>query len=78
MTAETIDLDQLRDREWMSERIGKSVDWIAHNMGKVPHIRVGKTPFFTERLAREFLEAATVRPSSGQTERSRMARRRSR
>lgn len=72
------DLDALHDRAWMASRILKSEDWIAHNMGKVPHIRIGMTPYFTERLAREFLEASTVRPASGQTERSRRAVRRSR
>lgn len=72
------DLDELRSREWMAERIKKSPDWIAHNMRKVPHVRIGKTAYFTERLAREFLEAATVRPASGQTERSRRAARRPR
>ncbi len=71
----TQDLDALHNRAWMAQRIGKSTDWIAHNMGKVPHIRVGQTPFFTERLAREFLEAATIRPASGQSARSRSARR---
>lgn len=69
------DLDALRDRAWMAQRIQKSVDWIDHNIRKVPHIRIGGSVFFTERLAREFIEAATVRPASGQTARSRAARR---
>ena len=74
MTAETQDLDALRDRAWMAGRIQKSEDWIAHHMAKVPHVKIGGTPFFTERLAREFIEASTVRPASGQTARSRGSR----
>jgi len=74
MTAETTtDLDALRDIEWMSQRINKSVDWIAHNMRRVPHVKIGRNVRFTERLAREFIEAATVRPASGQTKASRQA-----
>jgi len=72
---QTVDLDKMHDRDWMAARIGKSTDWIEHHMRQVPHIRVGRTPFFTERLAREYLEAQTVRPVSGQTSRSRGARR---
>lgn len=68
-------LDELQDRAWMAARIKKSEDWIAHHMSQVPHIRVGQTPYFTERLAREYLDAKTVRPASGQTARSRSARR---
>jgi len=74
-STETTDLDALNDRAWMAERIGKTEDWIAHNMGRIPHVKVGRTPCFTERLAREYLDAQTVRPASGQTKRSVAARR---
>ena len=66
------DLDARQDRAWMSERIGKSQDWISHNMGEIPHVKIGKTPWFTERLARQFIEAHTFIPNA-RTKRSQTA-----
>lgn len=79
MTAqETIDLDELNSRAWMAARIKKSEDWISHNLAKVPYIKIGRDVWFTERLAREYLEAQTVKPTVGRTARSVNSARRAR
>lgn len=67
--------EKLEDRAWMSRRIRKSEDWIAHNMARVPHIKVGRDVWFTETHAQMFLKAHEVLPEYGRTERSRNSRR---
>lgn len=76
MTAETLAADDLHDKAWMSERIKKSPDWIAHNMARIPHIKIGKDVWFTEAHAVAFIKAHEVNPEVGRTPRSRQARRR--
>lgn len=66
--------DELHDRQWLSERIRKSEDWIAHNLRHIPHIKVGRDVWFTEDHAQEFLAAHEVKPALGRTPASRAKR----
>lgn len=74
-TAPDVDLDEFQTRAWMSDRIRKSEDWIAHNLARIPHIKIGKDVWFTEAHARAFIDAHEVKPSIGRTPASRSARR---
>lgn len=66
---------EMHDRAWMAAQIRKSEDWIAHNMHKVPHIKIGRDVWFTPEHVAEFIEAHQVKPSVGRTQKSRSARR---
>lgn len=72
----TVDLDKFEDRKWMAARIRKSEDWIAHNLARIPHVKIGKDVWFTERHARAFIEAHEVKPALGRTPASRGASKR--
>lgn len=75
-TATEVDLDKFHGRQWMSDRIRKSEDWIAHSLAHIPHVKIGKDVWFTERHARAFIEAHEVKPALGRTPASRGASKR--
>lgn len=64
MSTSTIDPDDLatHDAAWFGEHIGKKADWVTRHLDDIPHIRVGRTPRFTEQHLRDYLAAEYVAP----------------
>lgn len=50
------------DAAWFGERIGKSPDWVTRHLDDIPHIRIGRSPRFTERDLADYLDAERVVP----------------
>ncbi len=57
----------LHDTAWMGEQIGKSADWVRHNIAEIPHRRIGRTIRFTDQDLADYLESQAVRPIRMQT-----------
>lgn len=69
---------ELHDKAWMAERIRKSEDWIAHNMARIPHIKIGKSVWFTQDDVDAFFAAHRVDAQVGRTAASRSRARKGR
>lgn len=51
------------DAAWFAERIGKTADWVTRHLDDIPHMRIGRTPRFTERDLADYLAAERVLPA---------------
>lgn len=47
---------------WFAQQIGAPVDWVRHNMRKVPHHKRGRRVLFTDSDVDEFLRITKVDP----------------
>lgn len=55
------------DMEWFGQKIGKSADWVRHNIGKIPHRRIGRSIAFTDADLAAYLDQSFVQPKRMQT-----------
>ena len=72
MSTEPIETElalRFHDAAWFAEQIGMSLDWVQHNVKRLPHHKVGRRTKFDLHCVAAYQDI-TARPGSPRLERS--------
>ena len=60
-------MTELHDSAWFAGKVGKTTDWVRHNLARIPHRKIGRSVAFTDDDLTAYLEQVAVRPRRMET-----------